>query len=100
MCSFAEIKLTLSNVGRDSYQPQVYGRRVVVVRKIQKDGSSYMIMNTDGMHMCIVGLKMTFDNQILSSHNLTCPGILTQTCLQYFLCSQNNSFITHVKMKL
>ena len=49
MCSFAEIKLTLSNVGRDSYQPQVYGRRVVVVRKIQRDGSSYKITNADGM---------------------------------------------------
>ena len=76
VCSFAEIKLTLSNVDRDSYQSQVFGRRVFVVRKIQKDGSSYKIMNVDGMRVCIAGLGIMSDNQTLSSHNLTCPDII------------------------
>ena len=53
MCSFAEIKLTLSNVGQDSYQPDVYGRRIVIVRRIQKEGSSYKIMSADGMEYSI-----------------------------------------------
>ena len=53
MYSFAEIKLTLSNVGQDSYQPEVYGRRVIIVRRIQKEGSSYKLMSTDGKCTCI-----------------------------------------------
>jgi len=60
--SSAEIKLTLSNAGRESYQPDVYGRHVVVVRKIQKDGSSYKIMSSTGMYSCSTYcLGETFD---------------------------------------
>ena len=50
LCSSAEIKLTLSNVGRDSYNPEQYGRRVVIIRRIQREGASYKIMNADGMY--------------------------------------------------
>ena len=53
MCSPNDlIKLTLSNVGRESYQPELYGRRIIVVQRIQKDGSSYKITNVDGNSVC------------------------------------------------
>ena len=46
--SSAEIKLTLSNAGRESYEADIYGRHIIL-RKLQRDGSSYKIMSDKGM---------------------------------------------------
>ena len=48
--SSAEIKLTLSNAGRESYEADIYGRHTcIILRKLQRDGSSYKIMSDKGM---------------------------------------------------
>jgi len=53
-CSSAEIKLTLSNAGQESYQSDKYGRHIVILRKLQRDGSSYKIMSDKGVMLTVL----------------------------------------------
>ena len=49
VCSSAEIKLILSNAGQESYLADKYGRHIVILRRLQRDSSSYKIMSDKGV---------------------------------------------------
>ena len=49
LLSQAEIQLTLSNKGKESFKGDQYGEHITVIRTIKKDGSSsYKLQSTDG----------------------------------------------------
>jgi len=58
--SFAEIKLTLSNVGQESYQSDKYGSHIVILRKLQRDTSSYKIMSEEGVMLVLLTILCVF----------------------------------------
>ncbi|XP_020912192.1 structural maintenance of chromosomes protein 6 [Exaiptasia diaphana] len=48
-CSFAQIIIKLRNRGQDAYCPEVYGKSIIVERRISSDGGSgYKIKSHDG----------------------------------------------------
>jgi len=45
----AEVRVTLRNIGREAYRPEVYGSSIVVERLISNDGTgSYKIKSNSG----------------------------------------------------
>ena len=65
--SSAEIKLTLSNAGRESYQSDKYGSHIVVLRKLQRDSSSYKIMSEKGVMLILLTVLCVFNYTLLHS---------------------------------
>ena len=66
-CNKAEIRVKLSNAGReDVYRPEVYGDAIVMDRVIYispqgKPQSRYSIMNADGRHGCQIAIARFLD---------------------------------------
>lgn len=91
-CNFAVIEITLKNCGDDPVKPELYGRKIIVERKITLDGSSaYKIKNADGK---VVSTKKEDLINILDEINLQVDNPLTclnQEMSKNFLHSKNES---------
>ena len=90
--STARTSITLANVGDDAYMPDIYGRKIIINRKIQRHGTnSYSIMSADGKVVCTK--KSTID-EILSKFNITIDNpmaFLSQDKAREFLTSTSDS---------
>jgi chromosome segregation ATPase len=90
--STARTSITLANVGDDAYMPHIYGRAIIINRKIQRHGTnSYSIMSADGRVICTK--KSTIDD-ILSKFNITIDNpmaFLSQDKAREFLTSTSDS---------
>lgn len=47
--SFAVVSITLNNVGKDAYKPDIYGQTIIIDQKITRDGiRTYKLKNHSG----------------------------------------------------
>ena len=85
-CDRAELSLTITNDGSDSYKPDQYGKRITVERKINKDGvSNYKIKNANGY---VVSTKKEELNNIVEQFNIQVDNpvcFLNQETSKHFL---------------
>jgi chromosome segregation ATPase len=85
----ATITIHLRNEGKDAYKPSVYGKKIIVVRRIDKSSaSSYLIKSEDGKVFARSGkeLKMILDQFNVHIDNPT--TVMTQDISRQFLASK------------
>lgn len=91
-CDKAELSVTIKNEGDDAYKPDIYGSKIVVERKIGRDGSSqYKLMNE--FHKLVSNKKSELDN-IIEQFNIQVENpvcFLNQETSKHFLNSSNKS---------
>uniref|UniRef100_A0A4W6DDU8 Structural maintenance of chromosomes protein 6 n=1 Tax=Lates calcarifer TaxID=8187 RepID=A0A4W6DDU8_LATCA len=92
--SSADVSITLRNIGRDAYKPEVYGPAIIVDLRITRDGlRTYKLRNKSGMsnaspkHYNILGEKESLLICILPKVNNP-VSVLTQEMSKYFLHSK------------
>lgn len=65
----ARVTITLSNMGEDAYEPEKFGSKIIVERKLQRIGSnSYSIKGADGR---TISSKKNVLDEILHKFNIT-----------------------------
>ncbi|CAN9510891.1 unnamed protein product [Ophioblennius macclurei] len=87
--SSADVSITLRNVGRDAYKPEVYGSAITVDLKITRDGlRTYKLRSRNNQ---IISTKKEELLSILDNFNIQVNNpvsILTQEMSKYFLHSK------------
>ncbi|XP_065906821.1 structural maintenance of chromosomes protein 6-like isoform X2 [Dysidea avara] len=95
----AEIKLILSNAGQESYLADKYGRHIVILRRLQRDSSSYKIMSDKGE---LISNKKEELIKILDKFNIQVDNpvsLLNQETSRNFLHSTNPRTLYQLLMK-
>uniref|UniRef100_A0A4W6DDM7 Structural maintenance of chromosomes protein 6 n=1 Tax=Lates calcarifer TaxID=8187 RepID=A0A4W6DDM7_LATCA len=87
--SSADVSITLRNIGRDAYKPEVYGPAIIVDLRITRDGlRTYKLRNKSGQ---LVSTKKEELMSILDNFNIQVNNpvsVLTQEMSKYFLHSK------------
>lgn len=85
----AVITIHMRNTGKDAYKPHIYGKEIIVTRRIDKNsGSSYQIKSTDGKVIAKTSkeLRMILDQFNVHIDNPT--TVMTQDISRQFLASK------------
>lgn len=53
---FALITVTLHNRGSDAYLPEIYGKKIIVQRKITKEGSGGYVLMDENSNVCSISI--------------------------------------------
>ncbi|WEJ93315.1 Structural maintenance of chromosomes protein 6 [Yamadazyma tenuis] len=89
--SMARVTIVFRNKGIDSYQPEVFGERIIIERRlIRKGGGGYYIKNNHGK---TVSTKKSDIDQILQKYNIRVDNplsFLSQDKAREFLTSANS----------
>ena len=98
--TYAQVEVTLSNVGDDAYQPEKFGNRIHIVRRISSDGSSsYKIQNNNNKTESTTKDEL---NNILEQFSIQIENpisMLNQDTSRSFLASNNPGNMYKLFMK-
>ncbi|XP_056873039.1 structural maintenance of chromosomes protein 6-like [Takifugu flavidus] len=90
--SFAVVSITLNNMGKDAYKPEVYGQAIVIDQKITREGIRTYKLKSQSGH--IISTKKEDLVTILDYYNIQVNNpvtILTQEMSKYFLHSKGGA---------
>ncbi|TNM94702.1 hypothetical protein fugu_017461 [Takifugu bimaculatus] len=90
--SFAVVSITLNNMGKDAYKPEVYGQAIVIDQKITREGIRTYKLKSQSGH--IISTKKEDLVAILDYYNIQVNNpvtILTQEMSKYFLHSKGGA---------
>lgn len=91
-CDKAELSVTLKNEGIDTYRHDLYGSKIIIERRLNKDGQSqYKIMNEN--HKVVSTKKSELDN-IVEQFNIQIDNpvcFLNQETSKHFLASSSKT---------
>ena len=94
-CDFSLVSVTLDNADEDAFEPELFGKEIIIERMIDKTTSHYKIKNEWGK--TVSTKRETLDN-ILAHYEIIIDNpmsILTQDSARSFLTSTSTSKIYH-----